>query len=843
MTYRDKFSASEHKAHYQNIATKVLREMTALRASVDTSPNTPRRWVWELLQNAKDVHRGEGVKIKISEIEKDGKDYLAFQHDGLPFTADNIRFLIEQISSKDREKKEDGRRKETGKFGTGFLTTHMLSEKVKVVGVAKEEGLDYRKFSFTLDRSGFELHEIIAAVEKSKSQIVDIDGLKPYLDYKEAEFNTKFVYLLEDNLSRQVKNQGIADLHVNLPYALCFVNEINSVILENRSISYQVLNEDIIDKSLHLKVVAVKIANSGQVPQNLNFAILSSGLTSIAIPIERKKDSTTINPIVPNVPRIFCDFPLIGTESFPFPAIINNPNFNLTDPRDGIFLTDSTRANRLTDENKQILEDAVKLYFDLLDHAIENDWKNLHLLAKLGYLREPVKSNTSVEWYERMIQKPLRKKLARSKIVRNANGKLCSVLNDQDKECIWFPSGGTKEIREITWDLANLWFPYALPQKEHVEYWTHTIWSECGKLTLLKFSEFVEHYKTLSNFVGPLKNTDPIEWLNLFYDLLSKDEKEFVAIMEAKAIVPDQNGNFVKKSQLSKQIDKIPELFKDILKLFGTDIRSKLVNDEITIHFEDHDYYSLSDAVKTINAEVLEKTNDREVAQNFRPALNLLIRYFSDNPSSAKAHFPGIYSKKHLLYDDEEIMDNINRAEELKDLLSIFEVSSADELRKKFETLSSDKPSLLPVTEEILIAMGITNIEEWDDAMRDTDLQSLFDHRSVPTKDMFVLSHSHIDRARKRVIQHLRKLVDDYNLDELDVNTAPTILAGISKHERPVKIVFRPAYSKEVIVYYGAEKDTLDYADAELWVDDGTEVWQVSLGHILKKNNIKKFPI
>ncbi len=63
------------------------------------------------------------------------------------------------------------------------------------------------------------------------------------------------------------------------------------------------------------------------------------------------------------------------------------------------------------------------------------------------------------------------------------------------------------------------------------------------------------------------------------------------------------------------------------------------------------------------------------------------------------------------------------------------------------------------------------------------------------------------------------------------------------KHGRPIKIVFRPAYSQEVIVYYGAEKDTLDYTDTELWVDDGIEIWQVSLGYILKKNHIKKFKI
>lgn len=842
MTYREKFSASQHKAHYQNIATKVLREMTALRASVESSPNTPRRWVWELLQNAKDVHRGGGVKITISESKRNSKDYLVFQHDGMPFTADNIRFLIEQISSKDRDKDSEGKRKETGKFGTGFLTTHMLSEKVRVQGVVKEDELDYRKFNFTLDRSGFELGEIIKAVEKSKSEVEDIDSLPPYSDYDAEAFNTTFIYLLADNLSKQVTKQGLVDLDSNLPYTLCFVNEIKSVTLEPKGITYSLITKDQIDDT-DLEIITAEVAHKEQNPQKLDFALLSNGLTSISVPVKRKGNLITILPIDSSVPKIFCDFPLIGTENFPFPTIINNPNFNPTDPRDGIFLTDSTRANKLTDENKQILEDAVALYFELMNHAINYGWTNLHLLAKLGYLKEPTKSYTSSEWYENTVQKPIRKRLLKSKIVKNAKGEVQSILDEKGGKYIWFPSGGTKEIREVTWDLANLWFPHQLPYKESIEFWAQNNWHECGRLTTLQFSDLVESKKTLSSLQGQLAGTDVFEWLNLFYELLAMDEKECITILEAKSIVPDQNGTFVKKSQLSKQAEEIPELFKDLLKMFGDDIRSTLIDEQITLDFEDYEYYSLSDAIRAINAEVTEKTSDREVAKDFRLAFNLLLRYFNEKPIEAKKHFPTIFAKKHLLYDDEEIMDNINRAEELKDLLTVFNVANANELRIKFESLSTDRPSLLPITEEILIAMGITNVDEWEEAMKDTDLQALFDHRSIPSKEVFVLAHTHIDRARTRVIAHLNGLTDIYNLDDLDTHTAPTILAGVYKYDQPVKIVFRPAYSKQVIVYYGAEKDALDYANAELWVDDGDHVWQVSLGHILKINNIKKFPI
>jgi hypothetical protein len=218
------------------------------------------------------------------------------------------------------------------------------------------------------------------------------------------------------------------------------------------------------------------------------------------------------------------------------------------------------------------------------------------------------------------------------------------------------------------------------------------------------------------------------------------------------------------------------------------------------------------------------------------------LKYFRDHPENSKKLFPSIYKNKHLLYDDEEIMDNINKAEELKDLLTTFNVTSTDELRKKFENFSNNQKSLLPITEEILTSMGITNIDEWEEAMQDTDLKALFDHQSIPSPDMFVFAQSHIKRAKARIIQYLETL-EDYDLTEIDNTTATTILAGVKKHDRPIRIVFRPAYNKEVIIYYGAERDTLDYADSELWVDDGNEVWQVTLGHIIKKNNIKKFPI
>ena len=65
VSYKQKFSDSSDKAHTRFIATKIYQDMEKHRASVETSPTTSRRWVWELIQNAKDVNIDGKVRVHI----------------------------------------------------------------------------------------------------------------------------------------------------------------------------------------------------------------------------------------------------------------------------------------------------------------------------------------------------------------------------------------------------------------------------------------------------------------------------------------------------------------------------------------------------------------------------------------------------------------------------------------------------------------------------------------------------------------------------------------------------------------------------------------------------------
>jgi hypothetical protein len=835
VTYKDKFKGSIDKAHYKNVATKILRDMDSLRSSVGNSKSVARRWVWELIQNAKDVQNNGEVNINIEFDLTPGKEKIIFSHTGRPFTADNIRFLIEQVSSKDREKDENGKRKTSGKFGTGFLSTHLLSEKVKVKAIAKEPELDYRKFELDLDRSGNDPEEITKAIEEAEKSIENLDKLPVFTNYFEGEFNTYFYFDLEDNLSRRVAEEGLKDLEKCIPFSLTFLDELGAINIFPSNLKYSVDNSvEILSENIKLTSISIGVNQLKIVTINKNF-------TTIALPVSISQNGIiTILPFESGIPKLFCDFPLVGTESFSFPVIINNPNFNPTDPRDGIFLAHSERINPKVEENIEIIKEGIELYFELLEFAAENNWKEIHLLAQIHPLKESLYW-VSNEWFNLNILKPIRSKLLKVKIVNPANDSIpVAVLNEEDEKYMWFPYSPKKSVRDKIWQLANDWFPWCLPREEDVETWYKLVWQDCGLLTTKKFAEFVEYLKTVEVLAEKVGDKNVFQWLNQFYELLKLDTEEYDWIINNKSIFPNQNGILCKKEHLRQDSGDIEDEFKDILTLLGNDIRDELVASEITLSLSAGETRNQEYVVKEISSIVNRKTNEQEQDSNTKEAFKNLLIWFRENPDNSKHLFPDLFRRKHILYDDEEIADNMEKAEQLNLLLAEYNIVNPAQLKTLIEK-GQNQNSLLPITESILASMGITSIDDWNEAIKDQDLAALFAHNSTPDADLFVYVHTLIAEAKQKVVSHLETL-EGYDITEWE-EIAPTTLAGIKKEGREIYVVVRPAYNGQVIIYYGSEQNTLDYENAELWIDDGMAPKRITMGHILKKANIRKFPI
>jgi hypothetical protein len=650
MSYKDKFKQADTEAFNASIARDILERMTKLR--LEAKENMKRRWVWELIQNAKDVAQiNLPVEIKLDLSD----DKLLFCHNGKCFTANDITFLIRQVSNKDREASEqEFDYKTTGKFGTGFLTTHLLSEQVEITGVAKEPELDYRQFVLPLDRSGRTKDEIEQSVNKSIEVRDTLDEKPTYRSFNPNDFNTTFSYNLNEE-GEQVAKIGINDLRTSLPYTLAFSTMIKSVNIVNQNLIYEVVSRTKLNEDIELCKIAFK---SNDNFYEIFIIKLASNNVAIATEIEYQNGRAFIKEFAEELPRLFCDFPLIGTETFNMPVIINSSDFNPTEPRDGVWLTDKDSEPEII-QNKELFLEAVSLYYKLLDYAVENKWGNLYNLANTNMPEE--KEWFSKDWIEKIFQKPAREKLKKLSIVELENGNLAPI--NENNNNVYFPHHTKDDVRGKIWDLEYKLFPNNVPAKRNINEWDKVLWSDCFKDSLKAITEFVSREKTIEELSKRLDNDlqKAMYWLNDFYDLLNFEGEVVKEIINDKyAIIPNQLGIFKKRKELyidcyycdneGKMYGKIEEELKNVLCILGYDPKNDLLHNEVRKIIEQISFYAKNqdDIIESINKTL--KDNNKN---NKGKARNYLISLFCNDNNFPK-HRELLYNYcKQLIKEDE----------------------------------------------------------------------------------------------------------------------------------------------------------------------------------------------
>lgn len=833
----------------RSIADKIIKRLHDLEKTVQ---NNHGRWAWELLQNAKDsvadTSRKVAVRIKYSH------DEIEFSHNGNHFTEKDIRGLINQISSKEVEEGEVSKR--TGRFGTGFLTTHLLSKEVYIEGIVETEDEAMYKFGFPLNRNGKTTGLLIPNIESAWEAFHESTEDGEIDEYDENEFNTSFTYLLETDEQKEIAQIGVEEFATLIPYVLSFIPEIHSVEIIDKVKKNKVEytnNPKVVDG--FKKITKTQDGNSTVI----RMLFSSNGTVSIAARAIKKSETFELQSLE-KVPKLFCDFPLIGTEDFHFPIVVNSFSFSPQTERDGVWLRGDNDPE--VKENRNILEQALSLYKDLVEDIKCDSYKNIFHIAN-SKIPSTDESYFDKDWYIKTIQKPLRDFLLKREIVETENG------TGKKLEESWFPLRSyKKDVRENLWQYTFDMFPASVCKKSDLHHWVEVIWDDIKKITFAEIASDISKQETIAKLSEDLQKNelDTFEWLNEVGQFIMDDEVN-LPLLEKFAIIPNQNGKFLTKSKLYRDEINDPDLI-EILQLLGEDWNNILLHEEIG--FGKFSAKKKSEIALKIN-EKLKKPNAKD--QDFTKAISLLSEWFDNNSKEGKEFFSETYSRRAELFmntiEDKEslyrvmrsktdlskvaevieanprLFETIEKAEEIYSLLKQYNVKNLEQLREVLEnklTASPGNNTLLPVTQEILANMGITSLKEWQEAIKDKDLAALYSHKSTPTTDMFVYVQSLIKKAKKKIVAHLKTL-NNYNLDNLDDTTAPTILAGILKDEKEISIVARPAYNKEVIIYYGSERDILDYEPSELWVDDGNQPKPISLGHLLKKAKIVKFPI
>ena len=163
-------------------------------------------------------------------------DYVIFQHDGNPFNGDSYLALLYKYSDGKKDNAES-----TGRFGTGFLTTHSLSKVVNIEGPIIDEKGNICGFEVTMYRDGKSDKELIEGMNKMEKE-------KKFWSDKKPKW-TKFKYILKTQRNRESSILGVNNFKKNIILTMIFNKKFNNIELKekNKNLIFKKYNEEKMD--------------------------------------------------------------------------------------------------------------------------------------------------------------------------------------------------------------------------------------------------------------------------------------------------------------------------------------------------------------------------------------------------------------------------------------------------------------------------------------------------------------------------------------------------------------------------------------------------------------------
>lgn len=641
MAYSERTKDSISKNNLKLTADKVIQTLDLVR---EEGKKSRRRWIWELMQNAKDVKNKFGqVSIEIEMLE----NQIIFRHNADPFRIDNLTGLIQQVSSKPSDSSDD---ETTGKFGTGFISTHLLSEVIIVKGVVQEPNESPKRIEIELNRSGDTSEELMPAIEKALQLVDQIDDdikFPPLVDYdlnrKETDFDNEFIYSLLNEDGKEAAKVGILDLKTTLPLTLTFIDKLKQIRVINHL--------DGVDTTYkckkHAEYNGIKEFEI-QINENNNRAFILYCRDNFSLAAEvRDFKNYEIVEIQESQPFLYRDFPLVGTDGFYFPFTLNGKNLFPTEKRDSILLNGS---NKKPEHNKMVLSEAIEGSKGFIEYLISKNASNRYVSLMSRF---PIYDfeETEREWYLSIIQSNYRKHLLTLPVIETELGN--SILSN-----VKFPRCGINDKENLQfWGLCkSILGSECLPKQEiflaTLKYIgpkdEEKTWIEKLYFTLEDLFKLIESKKTIKNLIlnssSINENLENTKWLKEVFDF-TINQKE-TSLFESYNVVPNQNGVLRKLEELYEEdLEKpIADEFLDIMKALGEDWRNDLIYRGVDFSILKHAKRGISDIAEAIN-EILneeKKVNNinNKVFLERNDALGHLVSILKiDSPDSTKNAF------------------------------------------------------------------------------------------------------------------------------------------------------------------------------------------------------------
>ena len=675
-TYSEKIKELRSTAQEMQAAIKIQDKLNELR-SKDVVISS-YRWIWELIQNAKDCTNSSG-KVDIEIVFDSAQKIVEFKHNGGLFATKNIVYLIEQVSTKERSRDSAN----TGKFGTGFLTTNLLSPFVTISGLLHDEDeSNIAKFQVTIDRSGDSLDALKDAIKSSCDQLeASTVNISDTMD--ENAMNTTFSYYLDES-GINVAKVGLENFLITAPYVFAFVSELNKITVTVDG-TVTIYTRDKVGTTQSDNTFVSRIKKNGSL-DTINIFTIQDDTLMLAAEVKQYNHENHIVPYSVNLPRLFCDFPLLGTHDFTFPVVINSRGFDPTEPRNGIFLYGSNG-----EQNKKILKDACSLYASMIQYFILNGYKDIYNIVCLP----PIESKDWIdkEWYVNEIIDVLKGEIKEFPIFHMLDSSIKALVNEWGiEDSIFLSSDEKKELRDEVWELSSELFPDKHICKNEIEEWYSSLWEDCRNYGLIDLIQHVEKIGNLSKLQEIIQN--PIKWLNTLYKLIYEKCADNADISKRdNKIFPNQHGDFCCIKAL-KADDGIDEAYKEAALLIDIDLKAELVDSRIL--YKNLEIMSFTDVAYRLTSKAQEhNTNSNQfykriigfIKGNNPKQVDFISLYNIMYPMNPIVPLCVHFIYERLLKDAIEywcniICNEINRYNELTDLTTSCSFASQDDAEK-----------------------------------------------------------------------------------------------------------------------------------------------------------------
>ncbi|MEY8327233.1 hypothetical protein AALB47_25580 [Lachnospiraceae bacterium 54-11] len=783
----------------------ILTKMEELRGDREELKEMKRRrWVWELIQNANDCSGDKQIDIVIQA----NCNRVIFSHNGECFTYQNMVDLITQISTKRKDEQK------VGKFGTGFISTHLLSDKVKITGIyhSNSSSDKFKRMNLLLDRSGTNYEDVSKAINNAFDELDNID-LAQDVSYNKSsgEITTSFTYVYDsqDLEVLEAANKGYEDWERTIPLVLAFAQNIRTVKFNDILVEKNILG----GSTENLKTFNVVFSKSGQVYKN-KFITVSSNC-------EKKVDVACVSvweenkwklEEMQNYPKLFCNFPLIGTEKFAFPIVINSKEFRVSQERNDI------HENVI--ENRVILEQAIYLYENLIEAWMNAKPENFFHLCK-------IKEDTTRSAYLCEYEKKIKNVYKQAKIVTTVDKFGNTTLNSlyiNEKKNVVIPY--YEKERNSFWQLFRFFFDKQIPREGEIEYWAEVCSENVIDLSKLK-KRIINNDKIKDDLerIGEEKYLEALNNLNKL--CLDHNSQTFPYDMK----LLNQRFEFVDISKLMN--DESDDELKDILLLFNNDVRRKLLHKGINIFNNNFERYRnqniANELCAIIRRKLADESNGAQRKNEDQATFNRLTDWFLNNANEAKMLFADVYEKQHLLTQPEETIRRLKLANQVEDIMNKNNIDFSqltDIVDKSGQLLS-------------MIAQGKLDISP--------EIKQLLEHISYSnyySKEKFdkMLERSIINVHKELLNNPLYKIPE--HIEDWKKNKLSSTVFTAEKDEKEIQIVIRPSDGAKIIFYEDTEFEALDDCECELWTDNGMgKVMMITLGDLLKITGVTSIPL